>query len=180
MPLRTAHRKRAEMEAKSPPTLGRDLVKTRWPERPSVQEPDTQHHEATWAPRTAATSAGTGWLQELIGRLETESPAESVRLTSGALRIVFDDLVAAWKSETRGESFPHRRALHFAYQEIIGLGPDAVPLILESLEAELDDWFWALAAITRFDPAEGISRTEEAAARWLDWGRDTGQLRVGP
>ena len=35
------------------------------------------------------------------------------------------------------------------YQRIIGMGLPVVPLILEELEREPDQWFWALEAITK-------------------------------
>jgi len=38
-----------------------------------------------------------------------------------------------------------------AYQKIIGLGPDAVPLIIAQMQSEADEpdqWFWALQVLT--------------------------------
>jgi hypothetical protein len=59
--------------------------------------------------------------------------------------------------------------MHPAYQQIIGLGPAGVPLLLRELEREPDHWFWALRAITGEDPVpeEARGRLREMAAAWL-------------
>jgi hypothetical protein len=95
---------------------------------------------------------------------------------SNRLRQRFNELVTQWRSETALESSVNRRAMNWAYQQIIGLGPDALPLILEELERETDDWFWALAAIAGEDPAEGTETLAEAAEAWLAWGSHEGHL----
>ncbi|MEX1094666.1 MAG: hypothetical protein WED34_01385 [Planctomycetales bacterium] len=57
-----------------------------------------------------------------------------------------------WKQETAHLGTVQRRAMHPAYQHIIEMGPDAIPLILGELRNAPDDWFWALNAITDADP----------------------------
>ena len=61
-------------------------------------------------------------------------------------------------------------------QRIIGMGMPAVPLILEELRSEPDQWFWALEAITEENPvppdAAGI--VPLMAQAWVDWGRQEG------
>lgn len=69
-----------------------------------------------------------------------------------------------------------------AYQRIIGMGPDAVPLILAQLEAEGDDpdqWFWALRAITAANPVkpEDQGNTVKMAEAWLRWAKHEGYAR---
>src|SRR5947207_10431415 len=49
-------------------------------------------------------------------------------------------------------------ALHPAYQQIIGMGKEAIPLILEELQREEDHWFWALKSITGDDPVAPSER----------------------
>lgn len=63
-------------------------------------------------------------------------------------------------------------ATHPAYQQIIGMGKDAVPLILDELRREPDHWFWALHAITGDDPvpSNGRGKLEGMTRAWLDWG----------
>jgi hypothetical protein len=92
------------------------------------------------------------------------------------MRRKFDELATKWRSETALEAFASRRAMNFAYQCIIGMGPPALPLILESLADEPHDWFWALAAIAGEDVAEGVDSMEDAAAAWLRWGNTEGYL----
>lgn len=81
-----------------------------------------------------------------------------------------------WRNETAGRATITQRAMHPAYQEIIGLGKPAIPLILDELSHELDDWFWALKAITLADPVPPKDRGAMARMRdwWLEWGREQG------
>ncbi|EHB56075.1 hypothetical protein MycrhDRAFT_3269 [Mycolicibacterium rhodesiae JS60] len=55
------------------------------------------------------------------------------------------------------------------YQRIIGLGADAVPLIINELRQEVDHWFWALVAIVGEDHGVGASTLSEAAENWIAW-----------
>jgi len=66
----------------------------------------------------------------------------------------------------------------FSYQNIIGMGPAVVPLILKELEKEPDHWFWALEAITGENPVgENEAGDLEASARaWVQWGKQKGIL----
>ena len=86
---------------------------------------------------------------------------------------IFQTLVTEWKVE-RGEVYSGIEIfMHPAYQKIIGLGTRAVRLILRELERDLDNWFWALAAITREDPVPQEFKGNMLAMReyWLTWGR---------
>ena len=78
------------------------------------------------------------------------------------------------------QSFVTSKVIHFAYQSIIGLGPAVVPVLLESLVEQPQDWFWALAAIAREDAAEGIDNMEDAARAWLEWGKEAEELSGKP
>ena len=64
------------------------------------------------------------------------------------------------------------------YQRIIGMGMDAVPLILEELHREPDQWFWALEAITEEDPVplEAKGKVARMAQAWIEWGKERGFL----
>ena len=64
------------------------------------------------------------------------------------------------------------------YQRIIGMGLPAVPLILEELQRDPDQWFWALEAITEEDPVqpEVIGKVRLMAQAWIEWGRRQGIL----
>ena len=90
----------------------------------------------------------------------------------------FRRLAATWKSETEATSSVTEMAMHPAYQQIIGMGEDAVPFILQELEHEIDHWFWALQAITGDNPVPAESRGKIGEMRhvWLRWGRRKGIL----
>jgi hypothetical protein len=88
----------------------------------------------------------------------------------------FQELLKAWKRETVFLSSTTQRAMHPAYQGIIGLGPRVVPLLLAELKREPCDLFWALSAITGEDPvaAEDRGKLPKMAQAWLAWGDEKG------
>jgi hypothetical protein len=88
----------------------------------------------------------------------------------------FLDLVAIWKRECGPYSSSAKLAEHPAYQEIIAIGPEAIPLLLSELERQTDHWFRALHALTGADPVppEKRGNLPEMAKAWLQWGRDQG------
>jgi hypothetical protein len=88
----------------------------------------------------------------------------------------FEELARTWERETAIESFPHRKAMHPAYQQILAMGPDVVPLVLRRLERRPGHWFWALRFLTREDPAKGVDNMREARMAWIAWGRRHGYL----
>lgn len=101
----------------------------------------------------------------------------SARASKGSLVAQFEALADTWERETRAESFAHRRSMHPAYQRIIGLGPPAIPLILERMrERQSGHWFWALNALTGEDPAAGLTRPRDARDAWYRWGVDHGYV----
>ncbi|MBI3735760.1 hypothetical protein HY256_04520 [Candidatus Sumerlaeota bacterium] len=81
-----------------------------------------------------------------------------------------------WKSETLFISSLTEITMHPAYQQIIGMGFAAVPLILKELAAAPNHWFWALTAITGENPASEVAqgRMDEMRDAWLKWGRRYG------
>jgi hypothetical protein len=88
----------------------------------------------------------------------------------------FNELTRKWKSERKSTSSTTTIAMHPAYQQIIGMGKSALPLILRELEKELDHWFWALRAIAGEDPVpeEHRGKMKQMATDWLQWGREQG------
>ena len=91
----------------------------------------------------------------------------------------FAELAETWRRETRFLSFAQQRAVHPAYQRIIGMGWAVVPLILRELQRHPEHWTWALQAITGENPARDTASFEEAAGSWLSWGRQCGLLSNG-
>ena len=96
-----------------------------------------------------------------------------LEMRSKAIEDRFKELVNRWKRDTQFCSSPVEMAMNGAYQQIIGMGPAAAPLILRELLREPDHWFWALQAITGEDPVRPSSagRLEEMATAWLEWGK---------
>ena len=91
----------------------------------------------------------------------------------------FKKLVSAWKSERdRYSSDPADWAMCLSYQKIIGMGSDAIPLILGELKAAPDHWFWALHVITDEDPVAKSHRGQFKlmVQDWLSWGESRGFL----
>lgn len=109
-----------------------------------------------------------------LGVFESSAPRPDDRRAS--VRARFDQLRKEWANASALLGSPTEMFMHPAYQQIIGLGPDALPLILESLRDEPDHWFWALVAIAGRDAATGKTSFKEARAAWLEWGVDQGHL----
>lgn len=88
----------------------------------------------------------------------------------------FQELSRQWKEATLVTSSITEMATHPAYQQIIGMGQDALPFILAELRCQPDHWFWALRAITGEDPVPDGDRgkLERIAQAWLEWGRRRG------
>ena len=88
----------------------------------------------------------------------------------------FRRLAEEWKERSRYLSNTAQMALMRPYQRIIGMGEVAVPLILEELRREPDQWFWALEAITGENPVppEATGKVRLMADAWIEWGRQRG------
>lgn len=137
------------------------------------------HHASDWGfssrvSRNHPSEARRSWNQANPGVSLAAAVARMPRPTD----TFFDELADRWEAETVFESVATRKAMHPAYQRIIGMGQPAVPKILRRLETEPAQWFWALTAITGEDPAVGQTTLDGAAAAWLSWGRARGLVRA--
>jgi hypothetical protein len=105
---------------------------------------------------------------------------EALNAAGSATETRFRDLVRQWKAETEFVSSLTRMVTHPAYQQIIGMGGAALPLLLDELRREPDHWFWALRAITGEDPvaAEERGRLDAMTAAWLRWAEEHDSLLV--
>jgi hypothetical protein len=86
-------------------------------------------------------------------------------------------LLERWRAETAYLSSSTRITGHPAYQELIALGPPALPFLLRDLEQTEDGHLsLALAAITGAHPvpAEERGQIRKVAAAWLRWARESG------
>ena len=81
----------------------------------------------------------------------------------------FNELHTLWDRDTAVLSNVNTIVSHPAYQEIIGMGWDAVPLIIDRLRVNTDHWFTALVEITGEDHAAGAETMGDAAQLWISW-----------
>ena len=103
--------------------------------------------------------------------------------TTPSLAQRFTDLATQWSQETGYHSNMTKRAMHPAYQQIIGMGPAVVPLILDEFRrGSVEDWFWALTAITGENPiTEAIAgHVPRMADAWIAWGEAHGVFSDPP
>ena len=91
----------------------------------------------------------------------------------------FERLAAEWKQETAHLSSMSMIAEHGAYQEIIRMGKEAIPLILQDLEEIAGTVVFGaqvqVSVRTRESPVardEDRGDVEAMTAAWLDWGRN--------
>ena len=105
----------------------------------------------------------------------------ALHIISGELSVKsrFDQLVAKWKQDTLIISNTRLLVEHPAHQEIIELGEDALPLILQDLKDSPWLWFHALGEITGLGHTPGGSMpnsAEELRQSWVNWGIQNGYL----
>jgi hypothetical protein len=106
------------------------------------------------------------------------TPSLNPGIASETTRQRFRRLADEWKEQSRFLSNTAQMAVLKPYQRIIGMGWDAVPLILEELQREPRQWFWALEAITEADPVppEAAGKVRVMAQAWIEWGKQQGIL----
>ena len=83
-------------------------------------------------------------------------------------------------------SFMAQMAQHHAYQQILDIGKDAIPLILRRIERQGGFWYHALETITGIPSPAGITKlktegwhaidVKEVNAAWLKWGKEQGYI----
>lgn len=112
--------------------------------------------------------------------MEEDNGARLVAHLAGAVREAerFDQLYTEWQMASRYMSNATQMAEHPAYQAIIAMGEDAIPLILQALMKKLDHWFLALQAISGAHPVPKAEWGDMGAMRrrWLDWGVEQGYI----
>jgi len=109
-----------------------------------------------------------------------ESCSVSTTPARGSIKQVarFRHLADTWREKTAFLSSLTEIATQVEYQQIIGMGPVALPFILQELAQEPEHWFWALVAITGEDPVPPTVRgnMREMADLWLQWGHSRGYV----
>ncbi len=106
---------------------------------------------------------------------EAQAPGDRM-LGDLTLERRFRTLADTWRRETAGGSVVQKKIMHSAYQQIIGLGPGAVPLLLQELQRSPGYWFWALSSITGENPVNSGAGFDRAVEDWLSWGHRRGLI----
>ncbi len=101
---------------------------------------------------------------------------DALKSASAPDRAVFEQLADEWVRERPRGLDIHFMIEHPAYQQIIAMGPPAVPWLLQRLAQRPDHWFAALHRITGASPVPPESRGHfrEMTNAWLEWGRQQG------
>ena len=92
-------------------------------------------------------------------------------------RATFERLADEWEQATWFASNIEPYLTHPAYQQIIAMGPAAVPWLLARLDGlGAPHWFVAVYELTdaRPVPPESRGRIREMVAAWQEWGRQQG------
>jgi hypothetical protein len=90
----------------------------------------------------------------------------------------FHELADEWSEKTMHISSVSDLINDARYQQIIDLGWDALPFLLDDLQKKKRFWFPALAAITGvrpFDPGD-LSNPRRMTEAWVKWGRRKGLI----
>lgn len=102
----------------------------------------------------------------------TQTPTQVAIGDRQGISLKFQRLVREWRIQ-RGPASSHTEiVLCPAYQNIIAMGDDVVPLIMQQLgRGIIDHWFWALEVLTGAQPVEpedagNYARMTQA---WLTW-----------
>lgn len=92
-------------------------------------------------------------------------------------RELFHALADWWRDATLHLSSPSEIGAHPAYQKIIAMGEDAIPLILEDLRDRGGKWYMALRRMVTDPPvidSASSGNTSRVKEIWLEWGRQHG------
>lgn len=108
--------------------------------------------------------------------LPTSMTEASANLWRDVLAERFQRLATSWRRECAHLSSIPVVALNPDCQQIVGMGPSALPFILAELERQPDHWFWALRAITQEDPVppEHRGNVGQMTHDWLRWAKRNG------
>lgn len=133
-----------------------------------------QEERIVTQPRYALIDRQTNTVTLMSSRDLVVAPKPSARAEQK-----FRALAEQWYTDTLFSSAYLDKILHPAYQKILTLGEDAIPLILRELRDMPNDWFWALRVLSDEDPAasERAGDINAIAGAWLMWGEKKGYIR---
>jgi hypothetical protein len=102
--------------------------------------------------------------------------SHAVSVRRSMLRDLVSGLQHEWRAATGHSSSLAEKKAHPAYKSIVEIGDEAIPAILESLEAQPDLLVMTLHDITGEDPVapEHHGRLLPIIQDWLTWGAEHG------
>ena len=121
-------------------------------------------------------------IENLLAQPETLSPYTAQDILNKNAKIPpeivdkFYALASDWEKDVAGLSSTAQMSQHPAYQEIISMRTQIVPLLLSELKRNPLYWLSALSAITGENPIKPEQRgwVKQMASAWIDWGRNQG------
>jgi hypothetical protein len=92
--------------------------------------------------------------------------------------VQLEELAKQWENEVEGYSSTAQISDHPAYQEIISMGTQVVPLLLKELNNNPIFCLSALNEITGINPIspEQRGKIKLMAEAWLEWGKTQGYI----
>jgi hypothetical protein len=159
---------RADARSLSAAKRRHDMTSDREAEANSI--PDLQ---STWTP--PGSTEGNRPLEESYARRAGSAVAD-LRGDVSKVQERFRTRLQKWKDDTKAISSTSQLVIHPEYQKIIGMGWQAVPLILDELKRSPTWLFWALVAIVDEDPVKDEDRgnLNAMAEAWIRWGASRG------
>jgi hypothetical protein len=102
-----------------------------------------------------------------------------VSLREVVLQQYFQDALKKWRDEVGISSLVSEKRASPAYQRIVDMGEEAVPLLLEEIASRPSLIFMALHDITGEDPIvpDHQGRVSAMTEDWLKWGTEHGFRR---
>lgn len=143
-------------------------------------------HESIEKPkhRYAAQSGGSvrapvkkAWSILIFSRAVVKGgPTGKRKMHTAELEEEFNTLVDQWRRETSFHSSLGEIFTNDAYQRIMAMGKEALPLILSELSRKSGHWYYALEKIVGRDVAVGAKSFADARSAWLKWGQKNNYL----
>ena len=127
----------------------------------------------SFAAMLVPSAAATGAVAAAIGAGALQASLAYVRSPVTAR---FRRLADQWISDSENFSSVDDMILHPAYQEITGMGPAVISLLIEELDREPNHWFAALHAVTGQNPVapEDAGDVDKMVEAWLEWAEARG------
>ncbi len=124
--------------------------------------------------RPAAVSFEANFIRSNVENCQTLFVGNSVfirEMYNQQVRKQFDFLNNTWQAETLFSSSINEIVNNSAYRSIINLGGDVLPLIINDLKTTENHWFYALEAITGYNPIKAENKGIVSLMKndWIEW-----------